>query len=82
MKDKARFHGNVNNFMFSLEPIFNVYRASSSGTNYQYLNTWHIQKSVYGCGLGFGGEYSDHRLWIDADNLEKGSTLKTSDDTY
>ncbi len=82
MKDKARFHGNVNTCLFSLEPVFRIQRASSSGTNYQYLNTRHIQKSVYSCGLGFGGEYSDHKLWIDGDDIETKSTLKGIYDTY
>lgn len=69
IKDKARFHGNPNNCLFQLEPTFEVLRANGEGSNYQYMNSRKIEFSVYGCGIGFGGDYSDHRFWIDGEDI-------------
>ena len=37
---------------------------------------------MYGCGLGFGGDYSDHKFWIDGDDIENQSYIKAQDSTY
>ena len=82
MKDRARFHGTNRNCFFTLEPKFAVLRATGEGNNYQYLNSRVIESSIYGCGLGFGGEYSDHRIWIDGSDIENRSHIRSNDETY
>lgn len=58
-----KFHGTSHNFMFTLEPKFQIYHSTGLNSNYQYLNTG--TQSLPN-GIGFGGQIDYFGLFLNA----------------
>ncbi|XP_077982392.1 MTOR-associated protein MEAK7-like [Glandiceps talaboti] len=71
---QAHFYGTARDFLFSLNPIMEVYEATGDNNRYQYFN---LQKTTLPSGLGFGGHFEYFGLWIDA-NFGSGYCMKSS----
>ena len=60
----GQFYGSNKTFLFSLNPIVDVYPSSGYNHHYQYFNQG--QETIPN-GIGFGGQFNYFGLWIDAE---------------
>jgi len=64
---RATFRGDTTSLLFALLPKFKVYRASGMSQNNLWLYNNRSNRAGLPIGLGFGGQISHFRLWIDED---------------
>lgn len=84
LQDKALWHGDPSNLLFTLSPKLEVANTfeSKGGSHYQYFNSMLIEGSKFDQGIGFGGKLGAFRLFFSADDLSRKSYLLPEDDTY
>uniref|UniRef100_A0A8C4R741 MTOR-associated protein MEAK7 n=1 Tax=Eptatretus burgeri TaxID=7764 RepID=A0A8C4R741_EPTBU len=76
---KPQFQGNNLCFLFSLDPVLNVYTCTGYNDHYMYLT--HGQQTIPN-GLGMGGQHGYFGLWLDCDYGKGHSRAKPSCTTY
>jgi len=66
-QSKATFRGDNSSLLFSLTPKFKIFRASGLSKNNIWLYNNRTNRGDFPLGIGFGGQLSNFRLWIDED---------------
>lgn len=83
-EDSLSYFGSPENYLFKITPEFKTFFTfnGQGGKEYVYLNTKHINNSIYKPGLAFGGGIKTKpRIWLDYELLTK-SKAEDKDKTY
>ena len=83
IRDNANFSGSMDTFLYSLVSGFKTFKPEYGNMQgqYIYLNSKISKSAKFPKGLGFGGDKSSARLWLDFD-LDRGSYVSDSCGTF